>query len=103
MLLVGALTFVPALALGPIVEHLILWPLDARAGLTRESMTRPKLSMFDRTLLGPAMLAGAAQARSARAVAQSRDVRCLHRQHPDDDPLAAMHLPVMAKRPPGSS
>jgi potassium-transporting ATPase potassium-binding subunit len=25
VLLVGALTFVPALALGPIVEHLILW------------------------------------------------------------------------------
>jgi K+-transporting ATPase ATPase A chain len=26
VLLVGALTFVPALALGPIVEHLMLWP-----------------------------------------------------------------------------
>ena len=25
VLLVGALTFVPALALGPIVEHLMLW------------------------------------------------------------------------------
>jgi K+-transporting ATPase ATPase A chain len=25
VLLVGALTFVPALALGPIVEHLTLW------------------------------------------------------------------------------
>jgi K+-transporting ATPase A subunit len=24
-LLVGALTFVPALALGPIVEHLVMW------------------------------------------------------------------------------
>jgi len=26
VLLVGALTFVPALALGPVVEHLMLWP-----------------------------------------------------------------------------
>ena len=25
-LLVGALTFIPALALGPVVEHLMLWP-----------------------------------------------------------------------------
>jgi K+-transporting ATPase ATPase A chain len=25
VLLVGALTFVPALALGPIVEHIMLW------------------------------------------------------------------------------
>jgi len=25
VLLVGALTFVPALALGPIVEHVMLW------------------------------------------------------------------------------
>jgi K+-transporting ATPase ATPase A chain len=25
VLLVGALTYVPALALGPVVEHLILW------------------------------------------------------------------------------
>jgi K+-transporting ATPase ATPase A chain len=25
VLLVGALTFVPALALGPVVEHLMLW------------------------------------------------------------------------------
>jgi len=26
VLLVGVLTFVPALALGPVVEHLMLWP-----------------------------------------------------------------------------
>ncbi|HEX7156065.1 MAG TPA: potassium-transporting ATPase subunit KdpA [Burkholderiaceae bacterium] len=26
MLLVGALNYVPALALGPVVEHLALWP-----------------------------------------------------------------------------
>ena len=26
LLLVGVLTFVPALALGPMVEHLMLWP-----------------------------------------------------------------------------
>jgi K+-transporting ATPase ATPase A chain len=25
VLLVGALTFVPALALGPVVEHLVMW------------------------------------------------------------------------------
>ena len=25
VLLVGALTFIPALALGPIVEHLVIW------------------------------------------------------------------------------
>jgi K+-transporting ATPase ATPase A chain len=25
VLLVGALTFIPALALGPVVEHLMLW------------------------------------------------------------------------------
>jgi K+-transporting ATPase A subunit len=25
VLLVGALTYVPALALGPVIEHLILW------------------------------------------------------------------------------
>jgi K+-transporting ATPase ATPase A chain len=29
VLLVGALTFVPALALGPIVEHLMLWHAGA--------------------------------------------------------------------------
>ena len=45
VLLVGALTFVPALALGPIVEHVMLWSA---------AVTRRELRLFDRSLLIPA-------------------------------------------------
>ena len=47
VLLVGALTFVPALALGPVVEHVMLWT---------SPMTRRGLALFEPSLLGPAAL-----------------------------------------------
>ena len=52
ILLIGVLTYVPALALGPVVEHFML----ATAPSNEFHMTRQQLSLFDRKLIGPALI-----------------------------------------------
>ena len=85
MLLVGALTFVPALALGPVVEHLHARCREVAAGIRHDHA--PDTAV--RYVRSPALDAARAlvdvvqQARPARAVAQPGDVRRLRRQHPD--------------------
>jgi hypothetical protein len=52
VLLVGLLNYVPALALGPLVEHLMLWSThDSLESL----MTRKTFSLFDPALVKPAI------------------------------------------------
>ena len=51
ILLIGVLTYVPALALGPVVEHFML-----AAARLRNTMSRQQLTLFDRKLIGPALI-----------------------------------------------
>ena len=77
VLLVGALTFVPALALGPIVEHLMLY-----AAIEGKTMTRKKLPLFDKALLGTARSSIAfrklarARRRATRSCSSSSSAAC---------------------------
>ncbi len=73
VLLVGLLNYVPALALGPVVEHLMLWK--------RDDMTRKTLPLFDPALLKPALVEAFKKLDPRDAVAQPGDVRRLRRQH----------------------
>jgi K+-transporting ATPase ATPase B chain len=54
VLLIGLLNYVPALALGPVVEHLLLWAGPVR--LRRTTMSRKTLTLFDPTLVKPAIV-----------------------------------------------
>ena len=93
---VGALTFVPALALGPVVEHLLLFAGQlTRAQHSKESIMATASRQADARCPGSSSRGpdedGAHRqlppADAALPVAQSGDVRRLHRQHPDDDPV----------------
>jgi hypothetical protein len=52
VLLVGLLNYVPALALGPLVEHLVLWSTHDSL---ENFMTRKTFSLFDPALVKPAI------------------------------------------------
>ena len=52
VLLVGLLNYVPALALGPVVDHLILW----ECGMSRQSLTRKGFSLLDPALTRAALV-----------------------------------------------
>ena len=90
VLMVGALTFVPALALGPIVEHLQMLlgggcidheasPLDAPIAGADARCLRPRP-----IVVRARSRDSFAQARPARAGPQSGDVRRVRRQHLHD-------------------
>jgi len=55
VVLVGALTYVPALALGPVVEHLQLYRFISVTQFSRVKLVRKSLTLFDSALMGPAV------------------------------------------------
>ena len=97
-LIVGALTFIPALALGPIVEHLhamIATPdrCDARMPWTRrphDATNAKARPLFDPPIVQRAIGRCVPQARPAASDAQPGDVRRLRRQHPDHGAVASV-------------
>ena len=89
VLLVGLLNYVPALALGPVVEHLMLWLSEVSATAGNHHDKRQDLLPV-RPGAGQAGHRGRLrQAEPARAVAQPGDVRRLRRQHPDHAAVGA--------------
>ncbi len=93
VVLVGLLNYVPALALGPVVEQLTLVLSRALERFRKQSHaatkhpSRPFPGSTTRGLIPARHRRCVHQARSARAVAQPRDVRRLHRQHHHDRPV----------------
>ena len=55
VLLIGALNFLPALALGPIVEHFLMLRATCSNHRTEHSMSHKAPSLFDWTIVGPAI------------------------------------------------
>ncbi len=90
VLLVGALTFVPALALGPIVEHLMLFCREVgRTKLTNDcSAQDTQVRTFDPALMRQAAGRFAQAPDADGAVAQSGDVRHLARRAADHASIA---------------
>ena len=104
VVLVGLLNYVPALALGPVVEHFMLWYAEVTPGSHNIGTPHDnrKHLLAVRPCAGQAgHRLGVRQAGSARAVAQSGDVRRLRRQHPHDHPAGLQALGGQGEAPPG--
>ena len=101
VLLVGALNYVPALALGPVVEHL---QCSSRAADRKQLMiTQDTCRCSTRRCSAPAIVDSFRKLDPRGAVAQPGDVRRLRRQHPHHAAVRRRRWPARAKRRPASS
>ena len=84
VLLIGALNFLPALTLGPIVEHFLTAGRKTFLGSRQSFMTQKPASLFDWNIVGPAIWRRVQKAEPASDGEEPGHVRDHGRRCPND-------------------